>query len=60
VTLVPHNTDAKEMDTLELATRYLGAGMGAWCAKNNPPSKDLVVAHLAPEQWLTVDYGKTM
>lgn len=48
------------MDTLELATRYLGAGMGAWCAKNNPPSKDLVVAHLAPEQWLTVDYGKTM
>ena len=49
-----------DIDTKELATRYLGAKMGAWYAQNNPPSKDAVVAHLAPEQWLTVDYSRAM
>lgn len=49
-----------DIDTKELATRYLGAEMGAWYAEHNPPSADSVVAHLAPEQWLTVDYSKTM
>jgi nitroimidazol reductase NimA-like FMN-containing flavoprotein (pyridoxamine 5'-phosphate oxidase superfamily) len=55
VTLAPN-----DIDTKELASRYLGAEMGAWYAKNNPPSEDSVVAHLAPEQWLTVDYSKAM
>ncbi|MGK0274657.1 MAG: nitroimidazol reductase NimA-like FMN-containing flavoprotein [Ilumatobacter sp.] len=60
VTLAPNDPDTKEIDTKELATRYLGAEMGAWYAKNNPPTEDSVVAHLAPEQWLTVDYSKVM
>ena len=60
VTLAPYDPDTKEIDTKELATRYLGAEMGAWYAKHNPPSKDSVVARLVPEQWLTVDYSKVM
>jgi hypothetical protein len=60
VTLARHDPDTKEIDTKELATRSLGAEMGAWYAKHNPPSKDSVVVRLAPEQWLTVDSSKVM
>jgi PPOX class probable F420-dependent enzyme len=50
----------EDVDLAGLAVRYLGAEMGAWYAKNNPPTADSVVARLRPEQWLTVDYGKAM
>jgi hypothetical protein len=43
-----------------MAIRYLGAEMGAWYAKNNPPDEDSIVASLTPEHWLTCDYGKVM
>ncbi len=49
-----------DVDTAELAIRYLGADMGAWYVQHNPPTADSVVARLRPEQWLTVDYGKVM
>lgn len=49
-----------DIDTLELATRYLGPEMGAWYAKNNPASATSVVARLSPDQWLTIDYAKAM
>ncbi len=49
-----------DIDTAELAIRYLGADMGAWYVQHNPPTADSVVARLRPEQWLTVDYGKVM
>lgn len=54
-------TVAKEdHDVLSMATRYLGAEIGAWYAENNPPGEDSVVARLRPERWLTCDYGKVM
>jgi hypothetical protein len=49
----------EEVDVRAIATRYLGAELGAWYADNNPPDDDTVVVRLRPEQWLTVDYGKT-
>jgi hypothetical protein len=60
VILAPNDPDTKEIDTKELAARYLGTEMGKWCAKNNPLTEDSVVAHVAPEQWLTVGYSKVM
>ena len=50
----------EDIDVAGLAVRYLGAEMGAWYAKNNPPTADSVVARITPDQWLTVDYGKAM
>lgn len=47
-------------DTLSMATRYLGAEMGAWYAEQNPPGEHSVIARLAPERWLTCDYAKVM
>jgi nitroimidazol reductase NimA-like FMN-containing flavoprotein (pyridoxamine 5'-phosphate oxidase superfamily) len=47
-------------DSLGLATRYLGAQMGAWYAEHNPPGEGSVTVRLTPEQWLTIDYGKGM
>jgi len=55
VTIEPHTGDNREM-----ATRYLGAEMGAWYADNNPTTADSVIARLRPENWLTCDYGKVM
>lgn len=50
--------EAASHDALALATRYLGAEMGAWYAERNPADEDSVTVRLRPEQWLTVDYGK--
>ncbi len=46
-------------DGLPLAVRYLGDEIGEWYAKQNPPTENSVIARLAPEHWLTTDYGKT-
>ena len=56
----PVTVNYEDFDIAELAIRYLGPKIGAWYAKKNPPSSDSVVVRLRPEQWLTVDYGKTM
>jgi hypothetical protein len=55
VTLVPH-----EGDNLEMATRYLGAELGAWYAEHNPTTDDSVIAVLRPEHWRTFDFGKML
>ena len=46
-------------DVLDLATRYLGAELGARYAEQNPWSDASVTAHLRPARWLTCDYAKT-
>lgn len=56
----PISVGREQMDTAALAVRYLGAEMGAWYARNNPPTEHSVVARLTPERWLTCDYGKGM
>lgn len=56
----PVTVNYENFDIAELAIRYLGPEIGAWYAKKNPPSSDSVVVRLRPEQWLTVDYGKTL
>jgi PPOX class probable F420-dependent enzyme len=54
----PVSVAHEEGDVLALASRYLGAELGAWYAENNPPTDDRVIARLRPERWLTCDYGK--
>jgi PPOX class probable F420-dependent enzyme len=48
----------EQRDDLSMATRYLGAELGAWYAEHNPSTEQSVVARLTPERWLTCDYGK--
>ncbi len=55
----PVTVNYGNFDIAELAIRYLGPEIGASYAKNRP-SSDSVVVRLRPEQWLTVDYGKTI
>jgi hypothetical protein len=43
-------------ELLPMAVRYLGEEQGRAYAAN--PEEDTVVVHVAPEQWLAVDYGK--
>lgn len=50
----------EDHDVAAMATRYLGAEMGAWYANNNPATADTVIARLTPEKWLTCDYNKVM
>ncbi len=45
-------------DALGLASRYLGAAMGARYVEQNPPGHDSVIARLRPDRWLTCDYAK--
>jgi len=56
----PVTVAREEVDVQAIATRYLGAELGAWYADSNPPTDDTVVVRLRPEQWLTIDYGKTL
>ncbi len=46
-------------DVTALATRYLGAELGARYGAANPPSPDTALVRLTPERWSTCDYGKT-
>jgi uncharacterized protein len=54
----PVSVAHENSDVLALASRYLGAELGASYAENNPPTDDRVIARLRPERWLTCDYGK--
>ena len=56
----PVTVTQERYDVRSMATRYLGAEMGAWYAEQNPPSDDTAVARLTPQRWLTCDYGKVM
>lgn len=48
----------EQRDDLAMATRYLGAELGAWYAEHNPSTERSVVARLTPERWLTADFAK--
>jgi len=45
-------------DDLAMATRYLGAELGAWYAQENPSTEDSVTVRLRPEHWRTFDFSK--
>jgi hypothetical protein len=45
-------------DTLQMATRFLGAEMGAGYAESNADNDSLRV-QIQPDRWLTVDYAKS-
>lgn len=56
----PVTIDSGGGDVHAIATRYLGAELGAWYAEQNPPNEDWVTVRLRPERWLTVDYAKVI
>jgi nitroimidazol reductase NimA-like FMN-containing flavoprotein (pyridoxamine 5'-phosphate oxidase superfamily) len=45
-------------DELALATRYLGAEIGAWYVEHNPRTVDSLTVRLRPEHWRTFDFAK--
>lgn len=45
-------------DDVGMATRYLGAEIGAWYAEHNPRTDDSVTVRLRPERWRTFDFAK--
>lgn len=45
-------------ELLPMAVRYLGEEQGRAYAEQSAGTGDIVV-HVAPQQWLAVDYGKT-
>jgi PPOX class probable F420-dependent enzyme len=55
----PVTISKDDRDDRAMASRYLGAELGARYAEQNPPTDDSVTVHLRPESWLTCDYGKT-
>jgi PPOX class probable F420-dependent enzyme len=56
----PVTMTAEHLDIRELASRYLGAELGAWYADANPPTDDTVLVRLRPEHWRTFDFGKLL
>ncbi len=53
----PVEPTGAERDVLAMATRYLGADLGAWYAKANPSTESSVVFRLHPEHWRTQDFS---
>jgi len=45
-------------DELVLATRYLGAEVGAWYVEHNPRPVNALTVRLCPEHWRTFDFAK--
>ena len=45
-------------DELVLATRYLGAEVGAWYVEHNPRPENALTVRLRPERWRTFDFAK--
>jgi hypothetical protein len=45
-------------DEVALATRYLGAELGAWYVEHNPRTADSLTVRLRPEHWRTFDFAK--
>jgi nitroimidazol reductase NimA-like FMN-containing flavoprotein (pyridoxamine 5'-phosphate oxidase superfamily) len=46
-----------QRDVRAVATRYLGAELGAWYAEANPATESSVVFRLRPEHWRTQDFS---
>ena len=55
----PVTLATEPQDVTDLAIRYLGPDAGRQYAAANPPDDSTAVVRLAPERWLTCDYGKT-
>jgi PPOX class probable F420-dependent enzyme len=53
----PAVVDARELDDLAMAVRYLGPELGQWYAENNEAGHGTVIA-LTPERWRTYDFAK--
>lgn len=56
----PVELTTPEHDELEMATRYLGAEVGAWYVEHNPRGEGSVAVVLTPEHWRTHDYAKVL
>ena len=56
----PVTVDRVQRDDLEMATRYLGAELGAWYAEHNPSTEASVTVTLRPERWRTHDFAKDL
>ncbi len=56
----PVEVKAAQRNDLEMASRYLGAELGEWYAKNNPSTDESVLVELTPEHWRTMDFNKAM
>ncbi len=52
--------EATPRDTVEMASRYLGAELGRWYADNNPNTAQSVLVRITPEHWRTMDFAKAM
>ena len=53
----PIEVTERERDVLGVASRYLGAELGAWYAERNPSTPSTVVVRLTPEHWRTQDFS---
>ncbi|MGK2950131.1 MAG: pyridoxamine 5'-phosphate oxidase family protein [Acidimicrobiales bacterium] len=47
-------------DSLELASRYLGAELGQWYVEQNPSNDATTTVRLTPEHWRTYDFSKVL
>jgi hypothetical protein len=47
-------------DSLELASRYLGAELGQWYVDQNPSTDATTTVRLIPEHWRTYDFSKVL
>lgn len=54
----PTTVEQGHLDILAMATRYLGAELGAGYVAESPQTDDSAIVRLRPEQWFTCDYGK--
>jgi nitroimidazol reductase NimA-like FMN-containing flavoprotein (pyridoxamine 5'-phosphate oxidase superfamily) len=54
----PATLEPRNGNEIAMASRYLGAELGEWYAKENPPSAASVTLRLHPEHWRTYDFGK--
>jgi PPOX class probable F420-dependent enzyme len=54
----PVELEPASHDELALASRYLGADLGAWYVEHNPRTAESVTVRLRPEHWRTFDFAK--
>jgi hypothetical protein len=56
----PVDIEPAVSDSLEMATRYLGAELGRWYADSNPLTPQSSVVRLRPEHWRSMDFAKLL
>jgi PPOX class probable F420-dependent enzyme len=54
----PAEIEPRTGSEASLASRYLGAELGEWYARENPPTAASVTLRLRPEHWRTYDFAK--